>query len=681
MAALAPRQSAGGVTPEPTAGRRPQHARRVRSPNRPAWAKLNALGAGVIRVVETGTLGYRRGLMNRSDPAIPDRDELRPRRWWPLAAAVLSGGLLTLCFAPWNQAWLCWLALTPLTAAVWSLRGDAVMESVPVTKGRMVLWMRRLAGKRWARGFALGYVAGLVFFWGAFYWLTQVTGIGWFILPFYMGLYFAAWGAFMATVARPGEGKPAENPARRLSAAQSIFRTPEPASSSTLLRSRWNLWHAFLGAAAWTGLEWVRGWMFTGFGWNDLGVALHENVAFLQITAWTGVGGLSFLAAFVNIIALATVLRFTLEVRAHRIRPHFDFTLTVTLMLAVFSYGIHQVRSAAREAALPGATVPLRVAAVQAGIPQNQKWNRALEASIHDQYRRLSGAAIATHPQLLLWPEAATTYGMFDASGDTKEFVDGIAEQAGCNLLLGTLDFDFGADGRAQADYNAAMMRATGDKRYQIYRKMHLVPFGEFVPFRHSFPLFAWIVGSQVPGDFEAGKEPGVFLTNEPGVRLGPLICFEDTVGRVARQPVRLGAQLLVNLTNDGWFGHTAANQQQLAESVFRAVENRRPLVRCANTGVTAFVDANGRVTQILREPSTGSVFPAGVLAGEVKVPANPALTFYTRYGEVFSGACFAATGMLAFLRLWRNLRGVELRQRELRRAEVTADSKVPVGS
>ena len=631
-----------------------------------------------MRVVAASTIGYHRRLMSSSENVGSIGTHGTSRGWWLLAAALLSGGLLTLCFAPWNQEWLCWLALTPLVAALWSLREDDVNAGAGAT-GRFA-WVRRLAGKRWARGFALGYVAGLIFFWCAFYWLAQVTGVGWFILQFYMALYVAAWGCFMATIARPWKGKPIEPPARGISAVQSVFRTPQPATSSPLLRSRWNLWFAFLGAAAWTGLEWVRGWMFSGFGWNDLGVALHNNLPFLQIVEWTGVGGLSFLAAFVNIIAVATVLRFAAEVRSHRIRPHFDFTLTITLMLVVFAYGLQRLRTTAREAAQPGAAVALRVAAVQAGIPQDQKWNRALEDHIHETYRRLSDAAIATHPQLLLWPEAATTYGMFDARGDTKTFVDGIADRAGCNMLLGTLDYDFGPDGRSQADYNAAMMRATGEKRYQIYHKIHLVPFGEYVPFRHSFPLFAWIVGQQVPGDFDAGTQPGVFVTQEPSLRIAPLICFEDTVGRDVRQPVlpqqqpvdasgqrppdKPGAQLLVNITNDGWFGQTANNRQQLAEATMRTVENRRPLVRCANTGVTAFIEANGHVSEILREPGTGSVFAAGILAGVVQVPTNPTLTFYTRHGEVFSGACAAAAGMLAFLRLWRKLRGIELRRR-----------------
>ena len=219
------------------------------------------------------------------------------------------------------------------------------------------------------------------------------------------------------------------------------------------------------------------------------------------------------------------------------------------------------------------------------------------------------------------------------------------------------------------------MMIATGAERFQIYRKIHLVPYGEYVPFRHSFPLFAWIVGDQVPGDFAHGTEPGVFTTNDPSVRLGPLICFEDTIGSVARQPVLRGAQLLVNITNDGWFGHTAANQQQFAESVFRAAENRRPLVRCANTGVTAFVDRDGRVIQTLRMPGTGSVFGQGVLTGDVRVPVDGALTFYTRHGEVFSAACLAAAALAAFLQGWRKLRGAELRRRRERSVKLAAET------
>ena len=290
-------------------------------------------------VVRARGIDYgRRRMMTTETARNPGGSRFSWRAVWPWLAAASSGGLATLCLAPWNQEWLCWLALTPLLVAVW-LTTDAPARLAGEGESRASGRLARVWRTRWMRGFALGYVAGLVFFWWAFYWLRQVTGIGWFILPFYMGLYFAVWGGFMATVAKPWTSKapvPLES-TTRVSAARSVFRTPEPATSSALLRSRWNLWFAFLGAAAWVGLEWVRGWMFSGFGWNNLGVGLNRDVPFLQIVEWTGVGGVSFVAAFVNVIAVATVLRFILEVRTHRVRPHFDFTLTIAgLLLGVF---------------------------------------------------------------------------------------------------------------------------------------------------------------------------------------------------------------------------------------------------------------------------------------------------------------------------------------------------------
>src|SRR5690606_18343918 len=145
-----------------------------------------------------------------------------------------------------------------------------VPPATPKPKGKMARLWRFLTEHPIGRGASLGYVAGLPFFWGAFYWLTTVTGIGWFVLAFYMALYPAAWGAYLAAL-RP---------------AAKDFTT-----------SLLNLRVAAAGAAAWTALEWVRGWLFTGFGWNTLGVAFHQNLAFIQIAEYTGVAGLTFLAA------------------------------------------------------------------------------------------------------------------------------------------------------------------------------------------------------------------------------------------------------------------------------------------------------------------------------------------------------------------------------------------------
>ncbi len=514
-------------------------------------------------------------------------------RIWPWLAAILSGLLLTLCFPRWDQAWLCWVALAPLAAAVWF--GEPMS-------------LRRAAG--------LGYVAGLVFFWGVFSWLTTVTVAGWLLLPFYLALFPAAWAALLGLI-RPWIGD--------------------------FTRSGANLRTALLGAVAWTALEWLRGLGALSFGWNGLGVALHGNLALIQLAEYTGVGGLSFLAAFTNLIAVMTVRRFLGETRSRRLRPHWDFSVCMALIAAAFALGVRTVFTPAA----PGA-IPLRVAAVQANIPQEEKFDQAFARMIETRYAKLTEMALATRPQLLLWPEAATP-GMLFQSEEALEFVRAFARHEGLNFLLGTLD----SDGERH-DYNVAALFTNNGEKLQFYRKMHLVPFGEYIPFRKAFPPFEWIIGDLVPGDFTPGTEYTLLNLENPKLRAAALVCFEDTLGDLTRHFVAAGAQLLINVTNDGWFLRSQGSEQHLANAVFRAVENRRPLVRAANTGVTAVVNPLGRVVNAFRPD--GSPFGEGVLADVVQVPpATAPQTFYTRHGECFSQACAALT--LAGL-------GIGLRQR-----------------
>jgi apolipoprotein N-acyltransferase len=186
----------------------------------------------------------------------------------------------------------------------------------------------------------------------------------------------------------------------------------------------------------------------------------------------------------------------------------------------------------------------------------------------------------------------------------------------------------------------------------QVYRKVHLVPFGEYVPGRNSVPLLARIVGDQVPGDFTAGSDYTVFTLTNSDVQVAPLVCFEDTIGDLVRQFVlpaetHPGANLLVDITNDGWFLDSAGSHQHLVNAIFRCVETRRPMVRAANTGVTCFINQFGRITQALKDDK-GSTFTEGVLTGEIKVPTEHELTFYVRHGELFATACAAVTAIAA---------------------------------
>ncbi len=498
---------------------------------------------------------------------------------WPWLAAVLSGLLLTLCFPcfpGWEGGWLCWVALTPLIAAVW-FGGGGILRAAQ-----------------------LGYGTGLVFFWGVFSWLTTVTGLGWFLLAFYLALYPSAWAAFLC-------------------AARS--------DAGDFTRSGANLRLALLGAVLWVALEWMRGLGSLSFGWNGLGVALHGNLALIQITEWTGVGGLSFLVAFTNLTAVLTVRRFCNEARLRRIRPHWDFSANMALIAAVFAFGVRALFAPGL-----GGSTPLRVAAVQANIPQEQKFDRASAQHIKQCYSRLTQIALATRPQLLLWPEAATPGSLFE-SQEMFDYVSRFAQRGNTNFLLGTLDSD-----QAQHDYNIAALFAGRDLMPQTYRKIHLVPFGEYIPFRRSFPPFEWVIGDLVPGDFTPGTECTVLKTEHPSLNIAALICFEDTLGDLTRRFVQRGAQLLVNVTNDGWFLHSQGSEQHLANAVFRAVENRRPLVRAANTGVTAFIDPLGRIVNAFRPE--GNPFSEGVLADTIMIPPAAPQTFYTRQGERFSQAC-----------------------------------------
>jgi apolipoprotein N-acyltransferase len=547
---------------------------------------------------------------------------VRITKLWPWLAAISSGLLYAACFPPFNLTWFCWIALTPLIGAIWFSGANS--------------------RHRWLRNLLLGYVAGVTFFWIAFSWLTTVTVLGWFVLEFYMAIYFAIWAWFCGLL-RPRPGKTRTGGSKWDQMLAQARSTAAPAQSPWT-KSTNNLRLAFILAAAWTTLEWLRGWVFSGFGWNGLGVALHSNWPLIQVAELTGVAGLSFMVAFANVIVLTTAYRLVVEARTRMMRPHFDFTVTMAAIVGVLIFGLRatQVSAPAK---------PLRVAAVQSNIPQNQKFDPQFTRGIFDQFRRLSEIAVRSNPppDLLVWPESSMP-GPVLADQESYKFVMDLAASSDTDLLLGTIEVD------KRDVYNAALLVSDGGEHVQIYRKVHLVPFGEFVPGRHTVPLLAQIVGDQVPGDFKAGKEHTVFTLTNSDVHVAPLICFEDTIGELVRQFVLANetspeANLLVDVTNDGWFQHSAGSHQHLANAIFRCVETRRPMIRAANTGVTCFINQFGRVTQELRDDK-GSTFTEGILAGEIKVPTEQELTFYAQHGELFAKACALITLLSMFVLL-----------------------------
>ncbi len=542
-------------------------------------------------------------------------------RCWPWLAAIATGLMCTGCFAPFHYWWLCWFALTPLLTAVWFSGSDSKWRPL--------------------RDFSLGYVSGITFFWGVFSWLTTVTVPGWILVGAYMGVYFALWSWIC------GRLRPAPRAPIALAEAPKSW-TAEPGKSplarSPWLRSTNNLGLAFLLAAAWTTQEMLRGIVFSGWGWNTLGSALHAQWPMIQIVEITGVAGLSFLVAFANVIGVTSIRRFVLESQVGVTRPHYDFTLTLLAIVGVAAYGIRAVQ-------VHRTGEPIRIAAVQSNIPREQKFSREFTHRIFEQFTRLSALALHAQapPDLLVWPESSMP-GPVLQDEESYRFVMDFSASIKADLLLGTIDEE---EARV---YNAALLVSDAGKRLQLYRKVHLVPFGEYIPGRHRIPFLAEVVGNQVPDDFAFGTEFTVFHLTNPNVQVAPLICFEDTIGDLTRQFVRRGANLLVNVTNDGWFLRSAGSQQHLANAVFRCVETRRPMVRAANTGVTCFINEFGRITHVLLDEH-GSQFTEGALSGEISVPTDGVWTFYVRHGEIFAQSCAAITVILLAIIVIRTIR------------------------
>lgn len=525
---------------------------------------------------------------------------------WPWLAAVGTGILLTLCFPRWDQGWLAWLALTPLICAVFFSQNTG-----------------RRTGLRKA---TLGYVAGLVFFTSTFVWLSTTLAAlyknAWLyalapLVAMVFACYFAFWAWFIgALLVR-------DDAARKFP------------------RSLRNLGIAAAGACGWVAHEWVRERLFGGFGWNNLGVALHRDLPMIQIADLTGVPGISFLVVFCNLMAVIIVRRIIGELGPLFLkRIRWEFSFTMALVAAVFAYG---VRSLLRQDA--GESVSLRVVAVQPNIAQTEKFHAAMEDRIFADLDKLTGLAALTQPppQLVLWPESATPRSMF-ADDVNYNFVLGQAKRLDGALLLGTTDFD----PETREDFNIAVLLTGRGEKQQFYRKMHLVPFGEYLPLR---PVFEPLCGQMVPADFTPGRDFTLLDLADPKIRLAVLICFEDTLGELTRRFVQKGAQVLVNITNDGWFAHSPAAEQHLANAVFRAVENRRPLMRCGNTGVTCAVDSKGRVDLWLKP------FQQGFAVREVRIPTRDPVTFYTRHGDWFSHVAMLITGLLILRPLLARIR------------------------
>jgi apolipoprotein N-acyltransferase len=274
----------------------------------------------------------------------------------------------------------------------------------------------------------------------------------------------------------------------------------------------------------------------------------------------------------------------------------------------------------------------VRVAVVQGNIPQAVKWDPAFQISTTQKYIRLSQQTATERPELVVWPETATPFHMHHNKVLTSMVRRGV-KSAGTSFLIGSPFFIRRND---RVDYfNSAFLLAPDGDNSPRYDKAHLVPFGEYVPLRRWLPFVGKLV-AQV-GDFVAGS-PGQVLDWQ-NHRLAPLICYEAIFPELTRAAARNGADLLINLTNDAWYGRTSAPYQHLSLCVFRAVESRRSLIRAANTGISGFIDPTGRIA------SPTGLFVDAVVSREVPALSTPSV--YTRIGDAFAWGCLLTVGLM----------------------------------
>ena len=377
----------------------------------------------------------------------------------------------------------------------------------------------------------------------------------------------------------------------------------------------------------WVSLEYVRTFLFTGFPWELLGYSQYNALHIIQISDILCVYGVSAFIALTNAAFFLWGLFFTKRRwQGHKIsKQHLQVITAVCVMVwaMVCGYGAWRMHAMDQRIAR---SPKKRIAVIQGNIDQTLKWDAAHQLSTIHKYLNLSLAQPAEGSDLIVWPETAMPFYLYHQKVLTDMVIGGI-QTAGTDFLVSSPAVSQTGT-RIQYFNRAYLIRADGTLQ-DTYDKAHLVPFGEYVPLKKWLPFLGKMV-EQV-GDFSSGDAGDILAWDQH--RIGMLICYELIFPSLSRAAVRNGADLFVNITNDAWYGRSSAPYQHFSMAVFRAVENRRALVRSANTGVSGFIDPVGRIM------SASAIFEEAALTNEV--PLLNISTAYARAGDVFARACF----------------------------------------
>ncbi len=491
-----------------------------------------------------------------------------------------------LCFPHVDLGWLAWIVLIPLHFALTSL-----------TTGK---------------AFRYGWLGGTIAFAGTVPWvITAMNQFGqvplvvstllMLLLATYLGLFVGAYAA-----------------------------------GYVLLQQKFSVW-LWLGAPSlWVSLEYLRTHALSGFPWTLLGYSQYQWLEVIQFSDMTGVYGVSFLLVMGN-IAITLLLSWVWQ-RKDQLAGPFPWKPTLTFLIilsASLGYGQWQIH---QQTMLDQSAKSLSIGLVQPNISQDKKWDAAYIDETLKRYTTLSHQT-GQNLDLLIWPEAATPFFFKKELGYQKVILS-LLRKSQSPLLFGSPTLRFEPDGSPYL-LNSAYMLSPEKLLTGRYDKRHLVPFGEYVPLKSVlFFLEKLVVGI---GDFKPGQGPmtlSLSISSEKiPVSIGVPICYEIIFPDLVRRMAKEGANLLVTLTNDAWFGDSSAPYQHFSMAVFRAVENHLPVARAANTGVSGFIGPDGR---ILAETP---IFTQQAMTGSLPLRTAPP-TFYTQYGDAFSWGCVILSGI-----------------------------------
>jgi apolipoprotein N-acyltransferase len=479
--------------------------------------------------------------------------------------AVLSGVMLTASFPPGRLSFLSWIALVPL--------------------------LKGLEGRSPSQGFKLGLIAGALHFITLMYWIMVVLG------------HYGNLSIFVSL-----------GPLILLTLYLALYIAIFSSLTTCLKGSRFDI---IFMASFWVSLEYIRGNLLTGFPWCLLGYTQYKQLHLIQIADLVGVYGPSFLIVLIN-----GLLYHIISKKHRKGGGLLKWEVFVVALIAAGTLAYGQYRMSGRDEGKKPSRI-INTAIVQANIDQSIKWDPAYQASTINTYQRLTREAYNFKPELIVWPETAVPF-FFQDNLRLSPQVLSTAEEAGALLIFGSPAYE--RSGGVTKYYNRAYLLAPDLQRPpQYYDKVHLVPFGEYVPLKKILSFVSRMVPAA--GDFEAGHKTTPLKSDD--MSMGILICFEAVFPELARSLTREGANILVNLTNDAWFGMTSAPYQHLSMAVFRSVENRRPMIRAANTGFSAFIGPQGKILEL------SGLFQKEVLEAPVDI-SNSSLTFYTRFGDLF---------------------------------------------